>query len=198
MKKIFFILCALMVSVFAFADEEKYIDFDKVPVEYWPYVNDDNVRVRTYPSIEHSKIITKFSTGKKVKVLRKTVNEKNELWYEVKVDEDTWGWMFGEYISFSEKYPASKLYEEEFSKYHNFIETFFWELYDIYLYGGPYSYENSDCLKKLLAGKNPVSYSSYSFIANDDGKRYSSPTQIYKFDDCLIEITVNEIMAWYT
>ena len=195
MKKIIFILFTLLTSTFTFA--QKYVHFDEVPVEYWPYVNDDNVRVRTYPSIEHSKIITKFSTGKKVNVLRKTVNEKNELWYQVRVDENTWGWMFGEYISFSEEYPSSKLYEEEFSKYQNFIEAFYHELYDIYLYGEPYTYENQNCLRKLLEGKNPVSYSSFSSIANDDGKLYSTSTTIYDVNSCLIEVTGNYPNCWW-
>ena len=197
MKKIIFILFALLTSTFTFAQE--YVDFDEVSFEYWPYVNDDNVRVRTYPSTVHSKIITKFSTGKRVNVLEKTINEKNELWYQVRVDENTWGWMFGEYISFSEEYPSSKVYERKFSKYENFIKTFYDELYDIYLYGYPCSYENSDCLKKLLTGKDPVSYSSYSYIANDDGKRYSIPTYIYEVDDCLVEVTKHDnFISWYS
>lgn len=127
MKKKVFLLLILLASAFSSAQE--YVDFDKVDKEYWPYVNDDNVRVRTYPSIEHSKIITKYSTGKKVNVLEKTVNEKNELWYQIKVDDDQWGWMFGEYISFSEEYPASQVYEREFSKYGTFIEAFYYELF---------------------------------------------------------------------
>ena len=166
---------------------EKILSYDELA--RYPYVNDDNVRVRTYPSIEHSKIITKYSTGKKVNVLEKTVNEKNELWYQIKVDDGQWGWMFGEYISFSEEYPASQVYEREFSKYGTFIEAFYYELFDIYLYGAPYTYENQNCLKKLLAGKSPASYSSYSSIANDDGKLYSTPTTIYEIDGCLIEVT---------
>ena len=74
MKKKVILLFILLSSALSFA--QKYVNFDKVDIEYWPYVNDDNVRVRTYPSIEHSKIITKYSTGKKVNVLEKTVNEK--------------------------------------------------------------------------------------------------------------------------
>lgn len=63
MKKKVILLLILLNSTLLFAQD--YVHFDKVDTEYWPYVNDDNVRVRTYPSIEHSKIITKYSTGKK-------------------------------------------------------------------------------------------------------------------------------------
>ena len=195
MKKKVILLLILLNSTLLFAQD--YVHFDKVDTKYWPYVNDDNVRVRTYPSIEHSKIITKYSTGKKVNVLKKTVNEKNELWYEIKVDDEQWGWMFGEYISFSEEYPASQVYEREFSKYETFIEAFYYELFDIYLYGWPYTYENRNCLKKLLAGKSPSSYSSYSSIANDDGKLYSTPTTIYEIDGCLIEVTGTYPGCWW-
>lgn len=195
MKKKVILLLILLSSTLLFAQD--YVHFDKVDTKYWPYVNDDNVRVRTYPSIEHSKIITKYSTGKKVNVLEKTVNEKNELWYQIKVDDDQWGWMFGEYISFSEEYPASQVYEREFSKYGTFIEAFYYELFDIYLYGDPYTYENQNCLKKLLAGKSPASYSSYSSIANDDGKLYSTPTTIYEIDGCLIEVTGTYPGCWW-
>ena len=195
MKKKVILLLILLNSTLLFAQD--YVHFDKVDTEYWPYVNDDNVRVRTYPSIEHSKIITKYSTGKKVNVLEKTVNEKNELWYQIKVDDGQWGWMFGEYISFSEEYPASQVYEREFSKYGTFIEAFYYELFDIYLYGAPYTYENQNCLKKLLAGKSPASYSSYSSIANDDGNLYSTPTTIYEIDGCLIEVTGTYPGCWW-
>lgn len=133
MKKYFIIACLFLTSAFVFAQyASKYDDLYNINSEDWPYVNEDNVRVRSYPSIEHSKIITKFSTGKKVNVIEKTVNEKNELWYQVRINENSVGWMFGEYISFSDEYPSSKVYEREFSKYQNFIEAFYYELYDIY------------------------------------------------------------------
>ncbi|MBQ1645123.1 MAG: hypothetical protein II103_11430, partial [Treponema sp.] len=35
------------------------------------------------------------------------------------------------------------------SKYRDSIQTFYYELYDFYLYGYPCSYESFDCLKKL-------------------------------------------------
>ena len=195
MKKKVILLFILLSSALSFA--QKYVNFDKVDIEYWPYVNDDNVRVRTYPSIEHSKIITKYSTGKKVNVKGKTVNEKNELWYEIKIDDEQWGWMFGEYISFTEEYPASKVYEREFSKYRTFIKAFYHELFDIYLYGAPLTYENQDCLRKLLAGKSPVSSSSFSSKSNDDGKIYSTGTTIYDVNGCLIEVTGTYPDCWW-
>lgn len=142
MKRVFSILFCLSVLVSSvFTEDRSYVKFSGVDKEYWPYVNDDNVRVRTYPSIQHSKVITQYSTGKKVEVIEKTVNDKNELWYEIKIDDSVYGWMFGDYISFSEEYPASKLYERKFDAYGTFIEIFWNALYGIYAENNPYSAE---------------------------------------------------------
>ena len=120
MKKLsFFIIGVFLLWMPAYS---QYVEsFDKL-YEYnredYPYVNDDNVRVRTLPSLQYSEIITKYNSGTRVNATTKIINEKNEVWYKIKLGKMEIGFIFGDYISFTNKFPESKLYNGDQGGYY--------------------------------------------------------------------------------
>lgn len=126
MKKFLSVLSVLLISVTAsFAQyADKHDDLYNVKNEHWPYVNEDNVRVRTIPSTDYSEIITKYNSGTKVNVIGYCYNEKNELWYSIRIGQRKYGWMFGEYISFTDHYPESKIDNSKHEYGSEYLEYF--------------------------------------------------------------------------
>ncbi len=181
----FAVFLFLLQSVFAqYAD--RYDDLYEIAEKAWPYVNDDNAHVRTFPSAVHSAIIAKYSAGIKVNIIEKTVNDENELWYEIRIDRNTTGWMHSDHVSFTETYPESKVYNREFDKYEKYMTQFYKELYRIHFADYPYpkAYE----VINLIAGKEPVSHSEYSIKYNDFPGAGTVSTSIYQINDGFVEV----------
>lgn len=68
------------------------------------YIIGSRVRVRKSPLINKNNIITSLNTGDKVIIVKTSdtlelIKGKKDYWYQVKLKDGTYGWIFGKYIT---------------------------------------------------------------------------------------------------
>jgi hypothetical protein len=134
MKKMLAIAIMTLMGGILFA----YVNYDDVPAADWPFVNDDNVRVRTLPSLKYSEVIAKLNEGSRIRVAgesdeTETVDGEAYRWFRVLLSDGRDGWIYGKYISFTDKLPEDEVIDQYAicSK----AETLGADLYNELLYG---------------------------------------------------------------
>jgi hypothetical protein len=149
MKRILIILTMMLTGALLFA----HADYDALPVSDWPFVNDDNVRIRTLPSIKYSKIITKLDKGTPIRVVgeldeTETIDGEEYRWLRVFLSNGSEGWVYGKYISFSENLSKDQILDEytAFSKAVLLGE----DLYNELLYGSLKIYIGDDDTNQVI------------------------------------------------
>lgn len=139
MKKFLVFFCFLITLTVLYAED-------------FGVVIDDNVRIRTAPSLKYSAVIEKANRGAKFRVLGRTeevynIDGHNEPWYKIDYSDEQDGWIYGGYFA-----PSSSAEEITVEPYYKLmIEQLWGELYrDI-------RKEEDDrrTLKKFLEGKYP-------------------------------------------
>lgn len=125
-------------------------------------VLDDNVRIRTAPSLKYSSVIANANKGEKFMVRMRTeetynIDGHNEPWYQIDYSSGRYGWIYGGYFN----PPSEEICKESY--YQIMISVLWGEMYADTM-------KESDVdgsFKRVLYGRTPDSHKAWKFGSSD-------------------------------
>ncbi|MBQ0001922.1 MAG: SH3 domain-containing protein [Treponema sp.] len=147
-------------------------------------VNEDRVRVRNAPSITYSKTLTVVLKNQSFKIFNKT-EDKDTIdgftseWYEIKYDDNNYGWIYGAYIDIKND---ENDYIHETTKTEAITQALYEELYFYFWNGESYNATIND-----IKCKNYSLIDTHSYTMKCSDGTYGTATQeIYNVDGHII------------